>query len=171
MDPKKGMWDTALKDKGIDLVSHLILTWTSWDKRQMSIPFFSVSNTKSGPLIQTPIIFTLQLYCFYSQLGFSGGSGDKESACNAGDQGSVPGSGRSLGEGNGNPFQYSCLENSKDRGAWRATFHEVTKSRTWLNDWHFHFYFQTPLFWRNSNIHSVPNNQCDLTISLGFFIN
>ena len=53
--------------------------------------------------------------------GFPGGSGGKESACNAGDPGLIPGSGRSPGEGNGNPLQYSRLENSMDRGAWQAT--------------------------------------------------
>ena len=47
----------------------------------------------------------------------------KESACNAGDQGPIPGSGRSPGEGNGNPVQYSCLENLMDRGAWQAPYH------------------------------------------------
>ena len=47
----------------------------------------------------------------------------KEPACNAGNTGSIPGSGRSPGEGNGNPLQYSCLENPMDRGAWRATVH------------------------------------------------
>ena len=52
----------------------------------------------------------------------------------AGDVGSVPGSGRSLGEGNGNPLQYSCLENPMDRGAWWATVHTVTKSQTQLSD-------------------------------------
>ena len=52
----------------------------------------------------------------------------KESACNAGDPGSIPGSERSPREGNGYPLQYSCLENSKDRGAWWATVHGVTKS-------------------------------------------
>ena len=51
----------------------------------------------------------------------------KESACNAGDAGSIPESGRSPGEGNGNLFQYSCLGNSMDRGAWQATVHEVIK--------------------------------------------
>ena len=51
-------------------------------------------------------------------LGFPGGSDGKASACNVGDPGSIPGSGRSPGEGNGNPLQYSCLENSMDRGAW-----------------------------------------------------
>ena len=54
----------------------------------------------------------------------------KESAFNAGDVGSIPGSGRSPGGGIGNPLQYSCLENPMDRGAWRATVHVVTKSQT-----------------------------------------
>ena len=54
----------------------------------------------------------------------------KESACNAGDPGLIPGSGRSSGEGNGNPLQYSCLENPTDGGAWWATVHGVTKSWT-----------------------------------------
>ena len=56
-----------------------------------------------------------------------GGSDGKEFTCNAGDQGLIPGSGRSPGEGNGNPFQYSCLENPMDRGAWWATVHGVAK--------------------------------------------
>ena len=56
------------------------------------------------------------------------------SACNVGHLGSIPGSGRSTGEGNGNPLQYSCLENPKDGAAWWATIHGVTKSRTRLSD-------------------------------------
>ena len=63
-------------------------------------------------------------------LGFPGGSDGKESACNAGDLGSIPGLGRSPGEGNGNPLQYPCLENPMDRGAWWATVHGVAKSDT-----------------------------------------
>ena len=63
-------------------------------------------------------------------MGFPGGSDGKESACNAGDPGSVPGLARYPGEGNGNILQYSCLENSMDRGAWRAIVHGVTKSHT-----------------------------------------
>ena len=55
--------------------------------------------------------------------GFPRGLIGKEPACNAGDQGSIPGPGRSSEEGNGNPPQYSCLENPMDRGAWRATVH------------------------------------------------
>ena len=54
----------------------------------------------------------------------------KEAAHNMGDEGSTPGLGRFPGEGNGNPLQYSCLENSTDRGAWWATVHGVTKSWT-----------------------------------------
>jgi len=54
----------------------------------------------------------------------------KESACNAGDMGSIPGSGRSPGKGNGNPYKYSCLENPMDRGAWKATVHRLAKSQT-----------------------------------------
>ena len=67
--------------------------------------------------------------------GFLGGAEVKVSACNVGDLGSIPGSGRSPGEGNGNPLQYSCLENPRDRGAWQAAAHRVTrvtKSRTQL---------------------------------------
>ena len=60
---------------------------------------------------------------------FPGGSKDKPSACYAGDPGLILGLGRSPGEGNGNPLQYSCLENPMDRGAWEATVHGVTKSR------------------------------------------
>ena len=63
-----------------------------------------------------------------------GGLEVKASACNAGDLGSIPESGRSPGEGNGNPLQYSCLENPTDGGAWWATVHRVAKSRTRLSD-------------------------------------
>ena len=61
----------------------------------------------------------------------------KLSTCNAGDLGLIPGSGRSPGEGNGNPLQYSCLENSTDRGTWWATVHGFLKSWTWLSDFTF----------------------------------
>ena len=66
--------------------------------------------------------------------GFPGGSEVKASASNMGDPGLIPGSGRSPGEGNGNPLQYSCLENPMDRGAWQAAVHGVAKSRTRLSD-------------------------------------
>ena len=63
-------------------------------------------------------------------MGFPGGSEVKASACNEEDLSSIPGSGRSPGEGNGNPLQYSCLENPMDGGAWYATVHGVAKSPT-----------------------------------------
>ena len=62
-----------------------------------------------------------------------GSSEGKESACNVGDPGLIPGSGRSPGEGNGYPLQYSCLENPMDGGAWWATVHKVTQSQTQLS--------------------------------------
>ena len=69
-------------------------------------------------------------------MGFPDISDVKESACNAGDPGSIPGSGRSPGEGNGNPLQDSCLENPVDRGLCRATVHGVAQSQTPLSDFH-----------------------------------
>ena len=63
-------------------------------------------------------------------LGFLGGSGGKESVCNAGDLGLIPGSGRFPGERNGNPLQYPYLGNPMDRGAWWATVHGMSKSWT-----------------------------------------
>ena len=74
---------------------------------------------------------------YFQLLGFPDSSVGKESACNAGDPGLIPGSGRSAGEGIGYPLQYSGLENSVD-----YTVHGVTKSRIQLSDFHFHFHFQ-----------------------------
>ena len=74
------------------------------------------------------------LFFYLWLIAFPDGSDGKESAGNAGDPGSIPESGRSPGEGNGNPLQDSCLENSMDKGAWWATVHGVTKSWTWLSN-------------------------------------
>ena len=74
---------------------------------------------------------------------FPGGTVVKNLPANAGDTrdvGSIPGLGRSPGEGNGNPLQYSCLENSMDRGAWQTTVHGVTKNQTQLSDFHLQFH-------------------------------
>ena len=77
-----------------------------------------------------------------------GGSEVKASACNAGDLGSIPGLGRSPGEGNGTPLQYSCLENPVGRGAWWATVHRVAKSWTQLSSFTFTF-IDCPLSYSN----------------------
>ena len=70
------------------------------------------------------LFFRIKYSCV---LGFPGGSEVKASACNLGDLGSIPGWGRFPGEGNGNPLEYSCLENPMDGGAWWATVHGVTR--------------------------------------------
>ena len=75
--------------------------------------------------------------------GFTGCSDAKESTCNVGAPGSIPGSGRSLGGGNGNPLQYSCLENSMDRGAWQATVQGVTKELDMTKHAHTHTHTHT----------------------------
>ena len=85
-----------------------------------------------------PLIL-FKLACFYTQeclriVDFPAVSDGKESACNAGDSCSIPGSGRSLEEGYGNPCQYSWLENSMNRGAWQATVHGISKSQTLLSN-------------------------------------
>ena len=76
-----------------------------------------------------------------ARLPVIGGSDSKASAYNAGDPGSIPGSGRSPGEGNGNPLQYSCLETPMDGGAWWAIVHGVAKSQIRLSDFTFFSFF------------------------------
>ena len=76
------------------------------------------------------VLYATVISLMKSQWGFPGGSDGKESACNAGDPASIPGSERSPGEGNGNPLQYSCLKNSMDIGAWQATAHGASESDT-----------------------------------------
>ena len=71
-------------------------------------------------------------------MGFPSGSNDEESTCNVGDLGSTAGSGRSPGEGNSYPLQYSCLENSRERQAQQATLQAITKNQIHLSDWHTH---------------------------------
>ena len=82
---------------------------------------------------------TLFLNHFIEIKGFPGGTEVKATACSVGDLGSIPGSGRFPGEGNGYPLQYSCLENPMDRGAWWASVHRVAKSWTRLSDLTFSF--------------------------------
>ena len=76
------------------------------------------------------LLFCQPLFCSFCVPGFPGDSDGKEFACSVEDLGLIPGLRRSPGEGNGNLFQYSCLENSMNRGAWQATVHGVAKSQT-----------------------------------------
>ena len=93
----------------------------------------------------------LQLLAWH--FGFPGGSDGKASARKAGDPCSIPGSGRSSGEGYGNPLQYSCLENSMDGGAWWATVHRVANSRMQLSDFTFTFFVSNPATRRGCVMH------------------
>ena len=95
-----------------------------------------------------------------------GGSHSKASACNAGDVGSIPGSERSPGEGNGNPLQYSWLENSMDGRAWWATIRGVPKSGTWLSNFTFTFFSALRIRWPKCWIFSIsPSNEYSGLIS------
>ena len=105
-------------------------------------------------------------------MGFPGGSEVKASACNEGDLGSIPGLGRSAGEGNGDPFQYSCLENPVDGGAWLATVQGVEKSRTRLSNFTFTFNWVLGSTKKGSSCHRLtwgptwyPGSHVLLTVS------
>ena len=95
---------------------------------------FSTLKKNSPYLNSSYIIWQIILHF---KVYFPGSSDSKASAYNVGDLGLIPGSGRSPGEGNSNPFQYSCLENTMDQGAWGATVHGVAKSWAWLSDFTF----------------------------------
>ena len=88
----------------------------------------------------------------YINLDVPGGSDSKTSVYDAGDPGSIPGLGRSLGEGSGNPLQYYFLENPMDRGAWSATVHEVAKCQTQLNDFTFMLRFRVHQIWKRHSL-------------------
>ena len=104
------------------------LGWTGWISLQSKGLWIRVF---SNIIVQKHQFFGTQLSLQYHSQGFfAGGSKVKASACNSGDPGSIPGLGRSLGEGNGNPLQYSCLENPMEGGGWWATVHGVTLTFT-----------------------------------------
>ena len=88
----------------------------------------------TGKMTSKPAAPTLIFVSVHLTLGFPGVSDSKESACNVGDPGSVPGSGRSRGEGIDYVLQYSCLKNSTDREAWQAVVHGVTKSQAQMSN-------------------------------------
>ena len=121
-------------------------------KRFREAQNLSLTYTHFDPGLRSPGVKALNHYCLLSvEVGLYAcfleewdslvAQTVKASACNAGDPGSIPGLRRSLGEGNGNPLQYSCLENPMDGGAWWATVHAVAKSQTRLNDLTFTFHF------------------------------
>ena len=99
------------------------------DRNKISFRLYYISNSYNTYKCLT--LLNVLFKCrFYSQQGFPGGSDSKESACNMGDLGSIPGSGRSPGEGHGNLLQYSCLENPMNGGEWWATVQGVARSQT-----------------------------------------
>ena len=139
---------------GLDSQPQIILVGLTSDSTPLRRNF-----TQGRHLLYT-IVFCLALNpvnCFewdYSRnkiwKGFSGGSDGRASVCSVGDLGSIPGLGRSPGEGNGSPLHYSCLENPVDGGAWWAKVHGVTKSRTRLSDFpSLHF-----------KVWKLPSNYC-----------
>ena len=105
----------------------VLLFWILSFKPAFSLSFSPASKNSLVPLGFLP-------------LGFPGGKCGEESACNAGDQALIPGSGRSPGEGNDNLLQHSCLENFMDRGAWWPIIHGVAKSQTWLSNFHYYYF-------------------------------
>ena len=108
-------------------------------------------QSKGLSSIFSPTVKKHQFFCLQPSLGFPGGTSGKESTCQCRKHkrcGWIPGSERSLGVGNGNPLQYSCLEHSMDRGAWQATVHWVAKSQTQVS------IHTQPSLWSNSHIHT-----------------
>ena len=100
---------------------------------------FCPRDTHNPSNLVSKAVFLVYHFETLQSYSFPGGSDGKVSACDAGDPGWIPGLGRSPGERNGNPLQYSCLENPMDGGAWWATVHGVAKSRTRLSDFTFTF--------------------------------
>ena len=119
----------------------------TWKRLPKPVHFFHPSSSIACLPAQTNLLSLLfmppcstflgNILCLISLL--PGVSDSTESACNAGEPSSIPGSGRSPGDRNGNPLQYSCLGNPMNRGPWQATVCGFTKNWTWLSDWHFLF--------------------------------
>ena len=108
--------------------SLLAAVWAAGPGLQPQSRDHTTSKGQEPVVLTTPFYIFINLYIY--AWGFPNGSVGKESTCNAGDVGSIPGLGRSPGEGHGNPLQYSCLENPVYKGAWRATVQRVSKSWT-----------------------------------------
>ena len=116
--------------------AHLLTVRISW-KRYLGCKGKSTHQSTTHGLV----VYLSNLW------GFPGGSDGKASAYSVGDLGLISGLGRSPGKGNGNPLQYSCLENSMDWGAWWATVHGVAKSPTWLSDFTHSWLFYCMILW------------------------
>ena len=109
-------------------------TWfLAWERAIQMLPAVREARLRISTTTLTASIYQ----SLYYMSGFPGSLAGKESSCNAGDPSSISELGRSPGEGNGYPLQYSGLENSMDRGAWQATAHGVAKNQTRLSDFHF----------------------------------
>ena len=125
-------------------LSIILSPWVTRIGRTPMLTHFENAEGGGSFFFFLSIHWDFMVACYYSINWFiltntdflvaSHGSDGKETACNAEDLGSIPGVGRSPGEGNGNLLQYSCLENSMDTGAWQVTTHGVTKSWTWLSE-------------------------------------
>ena len=127
----------SMAQPGSSLPNTNNICWTTFYSSTLCVNTVLSSSVKSFLLLQLMQVKTSIPPTegpFGIWMDFPGGSDSKESAFSAGDPGSIPGSGRSPGEENGYPLQYSCLENSMDRGAWWATVHGVTKSQTQLSN-------------------------------------
>ena len=108
---------------------------SGWEPHSLRLSSLEDGKTKKAEQKQIPSWKKSEMY--FVPPGFPIGAEVKNLPANAGNVGgvgSIPGSGRTSGEGNGNPLQYSCLENSLDSGAWWATVHGLVKSQTWLSD-------------------------------------
>ena len=125
----KGRSD-VLRFTGLQRVGHDWVTELNWTFEYFVLKKNSCDLKTKSTLGSIDLIPSTKTHL--SWLLEAGGSDSKEFSCNERDLVSVPGSGRSPGEGNGNPFHYSCLESSMDRGTWQATVHRVAKSRTLL---------------------------------------
>ena len=124
--------------RGVTRGMYSYMGWTLHNSRRCH-PYSVMNCTPWSCTRQQPYMSQPSISCLVERIlgrrekkisGFPHSSAGKESACNAGDLGSIPGSGRSPGVGNGNPLQNPCLENPMDRGAWQAAVHGVTKSQT-----------------------------------------
>ena len=138
--------------------------WGMWDLRSLMrdwnlTPCIGRWRLNHWTARQVPKIMSWRIIFFFPfyppPWGFPGGACGKEPACQCRSC-KIPGLGRSPGGGPGNPLQYSCLENPIDRGAWRATVHRVTQSRTWMNQLSTH-----PPLWCQHWNHSKVRRLCE----------